>query len=60
MAMIEGMGLANFDEVVVIARISQTGDVVPKPGDYEARSAVIDMNAIPDQINLVIKDPVDL
>jgi len=60
MAMIEGMGLANFDEIVVIARISQTGDVVPKPGDYEARSAVIDMNAIPDQINLVITDPVDL
>ena len=60
MAMVEGMGLADFEEVIVIARISRTGDVVPKSGDYEVRTEVIDMNEIPDQIKLVIADPVSL
>ena len=60
MAMMEGMSLADFDEVIVIARISRSGDVTPKPGDYEARSEVIDMNEIPDQVTLLIVDPVSL
>ena len=60
MAMIEGMGLANFDQVIVIARISRSGDVMPKVGDYEARSEIIDMNEIPDEIRLIIADPVSL
>ena len=60
MAMIQGMGLANFDEVVVIARISISGNVVPEAGDLEARSTVINMNEIPEVISLEIRDPVSL
>ncbi len=60
MSMIEGMGLGDFDDVVVTARLSRSGDVTPKAGDYEARSSLIDMEKIPDQISLVITDPVSL
>ena len=45
MSMIPGMSLANFDQVLVIARISSSGDVKLAPGDYEVRSAVIEMDA---------------
>ena len=44
----------------MIARISRSGDVMPKVGDYEARSEIIDMNEIPDEIRLIIADPVSL
>ncbi len=60
MSMIQGMGLGDFDDVVVTARLSRSGDVTPKAGDYEARSSLIDMEKIPDQISLVITDPVSL
>ena len=42
MAMVEGMGLA-FDEVVVIARLSQSGMVTREIGDYEAVSSIVDL-----------------
>ena len=60
MSMIEGMGLGDFDDVIVTARLSRSGDVAPKAGDYEARSSLIDMEKIPDQISLVITDPISL
>lgn len=41
MAMVPAMSLANFDEVIVIARVSLTGDVAPASGDVEARTGVI-------------------
>ncbi|MBL6688955.1 MAG: c-type cytochrome biogenesis protein CcmI [Pseudomonadales bacterium] len=44
MAMVPGMSLATFDEVIVIARISQSGQVAPAPGDYEARSGVLNLS----------------
>jgi len=44
MAMVEGMGLADFDEVVVVARLSQSGNVKKAIGDYEAISQVINFN----------------
>ena len=44
MAMVPGMSLATFDEVTVIARISQSGQVAPAPGDYEARSGVLNLS----------------
>ncbi len=43
MAMIQGMGLANFDSVVVIARASASGGVTASPGDYEAKSEALDL-----------------
>jgi cytochrome c-type biogenesis protein CcmH len=43
MAMMPGMGLANFDQVVVIARASASGQVTPAAGDYEARSRALDL-----------------
>ncbi len=44
MAMLPGMSLANFDEVIVIARVSFTGEVAPSPGDIEVRSAPLALN----------------
>ncbi|MGV0033507.1 MAG: c-type cytochrome biogenesis protein CcmI [Candidatus Azotimanducaceae bacterium WSBS_2022_MAG_OTU7] len=43
MAMMPGMGLANVDQVVVIARVSASGQVTPAAGDYEARSDALDL-----------------
>ncbi|MBT7370077.1 MAG: hypothetical protein HN816_05475 [Gammaproteobacteria bacterium] len=60
MAMLPGMGLADFDRVMVIARVSQSGDVIPKPGDMEARSVEVDMSQVPDIVDLVIKYPVKM
>jgi cytochrome c-type biogenesis protein CcmH len=60
MAMIPGMGLANFDEIVVIARVSLSGDVKPSPGDYEARSETINLSqnngGDERQVELVVSD----
>jgi len=54
MAMVPGMGLGNFDEVVVIARISQSGEVAPAAGDYEARSGVLNLKEGARQVTLEI------
>jgi len=59
MAMIPGMGLANFDRIVIIARVSVTGQVVPSVGDYEARSSEIDLTDGVLKINLEIVDKID-
>lgn len=57
MAMVPGMSLGTFDEVVVVARISQTGQVVPTPGDFEATSEVLDLTGSIAPIRLNIVDP---
>ena len=57
MAMMPGMGLANFDQVIVIARISASGQVTPAAGDFEARSNVLDLNGELLPIELNITDP---
>lgn len=59
MAMIPGMGLANFDRIVVLARASVTGQVKPSVGDYEARSSVIDLTDGVLKINLEIADRIN-
>ena len=46
MAMVDGMGLSNFNEVVVLARLSQSGIAAHKVGDYEAISGVINLKKI--------------
>ncbi len=58
MAMVPGMSLGTFDEVVVIARISQSGEVAPSPGDYEARSEVIDQTKDVATVSLEISEPI--
>jgi cytochrome c-type biogenesis protein CcmH len=39
MAMAPQMKLSNFDKVVLIARISKSGDPMPHPGDVQVMSA---------------------
>lgn len=41
MAMSPQAKLSNFDKVVVIARISRSGDAIPQPGDLQGVSAVL-------------------
>lgn len=56
MAMVDGVGLTNFDEVVVLARLSQSGIAARKIGDYEAISGVINLKKDREIINLTIRD----
>ena len=58
MAMVEGMGLANFDEVVVIARLSQSGSVTREIGDYEAVSSIVNLKKDRGIIELNLKNAV--
>lgn len=58
MAMMQGMGLANFDQVEVLARISSTGIANASPEDYQAVSAPIDLTTKTDLIKLTISQQV--
>ncbi len=55
MAMMKGMGLANFDQVQVVARISSSGIANASPDDYEAKSGTIDLTATVPVIKLKIE-----
>ena len=55
MAMMAGMGLANFDQVQVVARISSAGIAKVSPDDYEARSATIDLTQEQGVITLMLE-----
>ncbi|MDG1233941.1 MAG: c-type cytochrome biogenesis protein CcmI [Pseudomonadales bacterium] len=57
MAMMPGMGLANFDQVVVIARVSASGQVTPAAGDYEVRSGALDLTGEIPPLELNITEP---
>ena len=41
MAMSPQTKLSKFDKVVVVARVSQSGDAMPQPGDLQGESAII-------------------
>ncbi len=58
MAMVQGMSLANFDNVIVIARLSQSGEVIPQAGDFEARSDVLDLTGEVPRVELNISERV--
>ncbi len=51
MAMFPGMSLKDFSEVVLVARISESGVANPSPEDFEVTSQVIQL----DQVQGVIK-----
>ncbi|MDZ7683694.1 MAG: hypothetical protein U5O39_00270 [Gammaproteobacteria bacterium] len=59
MAMMQGVGLANFDKVEIIARITRSGSVAASEGDYEARSAVVDLTGKIPRIELVVEREVE-
>lgn len=40
-AMMAGNGLSSADRVVIVARVSFSGDAAPAPGDFEGRSDVL-------------------
>lgn len=58
MAMMQGMGLANFDTVQVVARISSSGIANAGPDDYQALSGPIDLTGEIDVIKLNISKQV--
>lgn len=58
MAMMPGMGLANFDSVQVVARISASGIANSGPDDYQALSGPIDVTSETDVIKLNISKQV--
>ena len=58
MAMMPGMGLANFDNVQVVARISASGIANAGPNDYQALSGTIDVTTETDVIKLNISKQV--
>lgn len=55
MAMMPGIGLANFDQVQVVARISSSGIAEAKPDDYEVRSGIINITDADSVIKITIK-----
>ncbi len=58
MAMMQGMGLANFDTVQVVARISASGIANAGPDDYQALSGPIDLTKKTEVIKLNIEKQV--
>ncbi|MCB1644841.1 MAG: c-type cytochrome biogenesis protein CcmI [Pseudomonadales bacterium] len=55
MAMMPGMGLANFDQVEVVARISSSGIANASPDDFEAKSAPVNLTTEPTAVSLKIE-----
>lgn len=53
MAMVEGMNLSAFDELVISARVTKTGSAIAQSGDYIGRIDVTDKSA-DTKLNIVI------
>lgn len=43
-AMMAGGGLSSADSIVVVARVSFSGDAAPRPGDFEGRTDILSIN----------------
>lgn len=46
MAMMSGMSLADYPQIIVSARISRSGDAIAQSGDLEGTTAVIDVGQV--------------
>lgn len=53
-AMQAGMGIAEFDQVRVAARLSRSGNPIAQPGDWESEGTVVNTRGSTDEISLVI------
>jgi hypothetical protein len=55
MGMMQGMSLANFDTVVLVARISSSGIANTSPEDFQAKSGTVDVTKENPVIKLLIE-----
>ena len=53
MAMVEGMNLSAFSNVIVSARVTKSGSAIARSGDYIGQMKIDDISA-PPEINIVI------
>ena len=58
MGMMQGMSLANFDAVILVARISSSGIANTSPDDFQAVSGVVDITSENPVIKLLIESRV--
>ncbi len=58
MAMSPAASLASVEQVELVARLSRSGDAVPKAGDWEARMGPVDLGNLPESLSLVIDEPI--
>ncbi len=58
MGMMQGMSLANFDSVILIARISSSGIANTSPDDFQAASGVVDITSDIPVVKLLIESRV--
>ena len=58
MGMMQGMSLANFDAVILVARISSSGIANTSPDDFQAASGVVDITSDNPVIKLLIESRV--
>lgn len=58
MAMSPAASLASVEQVELVARLSRSGDAVPKVGDWEVRMGPVDLNNLPESLSLVIDEPI--
>ena len=54
MAIMPGMTIADFDSIVVGARISVSGNATPQPGDLKSNVSPVGQNAGNGPVRLVI------
>jgi len=59
MAMSPSATLATASQIEVVARISQDGTAMAKPGDWQASQGPLDINKLPEKISLVINKKID-
>ncbi|MDF3054452.1 MAG: ccmI [Gammaproteobacteria bacterium] len=54
MAMLPTATLQNVEKIKIVARISMSGEPAPAQGDLQGESAIIGLNALPDETHVVI------
>ncbi len=58
MAMAAGMGLSSAEQLQLVARISESGGVVPAPGDWQVQHGPVKLSDDNTGLALVISEPV--